>query len=243
MSGVDPNIIANADDETIDILLSMIEQCASNSCYELEARLGHLNDNGIFVPGVTRTHMDQLIRGMDILVSRETDEMRTECDEWVEEENYYFTVNQKKMRSRVIFDAQQLKVNVETIEKTIIRSIILKSHIMDVKICLSKETSVNSAPSIINTTHVRLKQRKTFVSSVSPFIVDCCIIWVGKTKTIAEKEQMVKEPLFEIECEFNNSMIMDWKKKYVNNRSKMAKSFMYKIADIMLASGINFVKV
>ena len=243
MSGVNPNIIASADEETISILLEMIEQCASNPCYELEARLGHLSDNGTFIPGVTRAHMDQLIRGMDILVAQETNEMATECDEWVEEENYYFSVNQKKMRSRVVFDAHQLKVNTTTIEKTIIKSLILKSHVMDVRICLSKENVVTSVPSIINTTHVRIKQKRTFISNTSPFIIDCGIIWAGKTKTLAEKEQMSTEPLFEIECEFNNSMIANWKQKYEKNTQKMAKSFMYKIADIMLASGINFIKV
>ena len=243
MSGVNPNIIANTDEETIGILMEMIQQCASNPCYELEARLGHLNDNGTFIPGVARSHMDQLIRGMDILVARETNEMKTECDEWIEEENYYFTNNQRKMRSRVSFDAQQLRINTTTIEKTIIKSIILKSHVMDVRICLSKENVVASVPSIINTTHVRLKQRRTFTSNTSPFIVDCSIIWVGKTKTLAEKEQMSKEPLFEIECEFNNATIKEWMKKYEKNRNKMAKSFMYKIADVMLASGINFIKV
>ena len=147
------------------------------------------------------------------------------------------------MRSRVVFDAQKLKVNTTTIEKTIINSVILKSHVMDVKICLSKESVVTSIPSIINTTHVRIKQRKTFVSGVSPFIVDCSIIWVGKTKTLAEKEQMYKEPIFEVECEFNHSMMTDWKRKYEKHPKNMARSFMYKIADIMLASGINFTKV
>ena len=49
MSGVNPNIIAGADEETICTLLNMIEQCELNPSYELEARLGHLNDNNVQV--------------------------------------------------------------------------------------------------------------------------------------------------------------------------------------------------
>ena len=54
---------------------------------------------------------------------------------------------------------------------------------------------------------------------------------------------MVKDPVFELECELNNEMITEWQQKYKRNKRKMAKSFIYKIADIMLASGIHFQRI
>jgi len=227
--------IATAKDEVHRELEDMIKTAISDPVYELEARLGTVIDNK-FVSGVDRQHMDLLIRSMNILSENSPDTLYAQNKTWQEEENYYYSSGNKLLRTRVTFENDDIQSC--TIQKIPVKSIILKTHVMDVRISLSKEHIVQRPPSIVSTSHVRLKQCRTFHIQNSPYRIDCSMIWCDVNKVTAEQNQTTLEPRFEIECEFIPSLSKEWIKKH--SLKKMSKSLLFKISDIMMSTGIHY---
>lgn len=233
--------IASAPDAVVDAIASMIRTCMSDPTYELEARLGKYAHSK-FVPGVSREHMDALVRSLEMLRAdaAATGTVTSSHDTWEEEENYYFDAGKRRVRTRVTFEEVTTPV---TIEKVVVESIVLKTHLIDVRISLSREIPVPNPPAIVNTSHMRIKQRRSFAMVGRPYVIECAMIWSGQTKVEAETSQSTSEPLFEVECEFSNAPPEQWAAKYGNDTRAMATSLLYKVADIMMSTGISFVPV
>ena len=145
------------------------------------------------------------------------------------------------MRTRVTFDGERAVPH--TIEKTIVDSIVLKTHLIDVRISLAREKPVKMPPPIVDTHHMRIKQKRTFELRQSPFVIECGMVWSGVDKTSAEARQSNTEPVFEVECEVMHDTLDAWSVRHKHNNSRMARSFLYKISDMMLSTGIAFVAV
>ena len=80
----------------------------------------------------------------------------------------------------------------------------------------------------------------------SPFVFECATVWSGTDKVEAEKVQSRCDPAFEVECELVQSAPSDgcneraWRARHKASPRRMARSFLYKIADAMLSTGITF---
>lgn len=234
--------IISADDAVLSQIGAMIQQVEADPSLELEARLGQMDDSNRFHPGVTRAHMDQLIRGLDMLLHEDVaqEHIGTRDSAWEEEENYYYTHGKRALRTRVVFDAKNVRIVPHTIEKTTLQSIVLKTHVMDVRVSLAREQPVLNPPHVTATRHVRIKQRRSFQFRKSPFTLDCGMVWSGVTKTDVERCQQEIEPIFEVECELDRERLGLWTSKYGDDRCKMARSFLYKVSDMMMTTGVRF---
>ena len=236
-SARDDKHIACASPEVLDRIAGMMTKARTDRCYELEARLGKVRDNK-FVPGVSREHMDSIICSLDILYKDSPHSVAVVNESWAEEENYYFVYGDKKMRTRVTFADD--KVTPTTIEKVLIDSVVLKTHCIDVRISLARECTVKPTPSIVSTTHMRIKQRRSFQLLESPFVIECAMVWAGVNKVETEARQSSIDPIFEIECELSHPLNASWVGRHRNNPRRMARSFLYKVSDVMLNTGITF---
>lgn len=218
----------------------MISQCAIDPTLELEARLGRVVQ-GRFCPGVTRSHMDKLVKSLVTLCASDPTSLTAVHDTWREEENYYFEHAGVRMRTRVDFvDDKSFGIHSQTIQKTVIDSLLLKTHTVDVRIALARETKVRDPPPIVDTTHVRVKQVRRFRVERSPVWIDCTMQWNGTTRTDAERQQMTSDPCFEIECELRNTDVAAWMARHGGKGHKVARSFLFKVADIMMLTGVHF---
>ena len=234
--------VACADDAIAQKLGELIRRAEVDPVLELEARIGRV-EKGKFVPGVTRGHIDKLVRSLDLLCDAQPDMMMREESEhpgeWIEEENYYYMDCNRRLRSRVLFDSGVTRTT--TVEKRVVDSLILRTQVMDVRISLSREDVVKRVPSIVDTTHVRIKQRRSFGMTRSPFVIECSSVWSGKTKVEAEQMQMTTCPTFEVECEFrpSSAAFRTWRSNH--DDVSAAASFLYKVSDIMMATGVHYV--
>lgn len=86
-------------------------------------------------------------------------------------------------------------------------------HYFDMRIDLNREKEIPQddprLPHLINTTHMRIKQRKSYMyaskGALQPtWQFDVTLSWSGKTKTEAEAKQQSEPPVCEVECELLN---------------------------------------
>lgn len=238
-------------DDVLSRVASMVSRARDDATLELEARIGRQTDRG-FVASVTREHMDGIVRLLDACgdVSSEPP------GQWTEEENYIYTHAGRRMRTRVRFPLDTMKLDSSTIVKRTIDSITLKSRVLDVRVTLSAETPVegDDVPACANTDHVRIKQTRSYRAARSPFRIDCACVWSGDTRGAAEAKQKQSNPVYEIECELDVHDRADraWARRYgaaaaaarrANSdgaSSKLAHSLLLKMADLMMSPGIHF---
>lgn len=220
----------------------MLARALDDPSLELEARLGQWSD-GSFLPGVSRDHMDQLVRLLDGCSGVEPNAMG-----WVEEDNYIFRHNGTRHRTRVRYDYNDLKLSSHTIVKTTLEALVLRTRVMDVRIALSQETTVASRdlPVATTTEHARIKQLRSYHVCRSPFRIDCGMVWSGTTRSDAELCQRGGAPVYEVECELapHDDARAQWKRRYTNGSgyrvAALVDSFVYKLSDLMFTPGIHF---
>ena len=235
--------VATASAEVLARLEAMIVEALADDTLELEARIGRVSGTA-FAPGVTRQHMDAIVRGLDLLCEQRPDRMcAADVGQWREHEDYHFAADGRRMRTRVTYDGDAVRICADTVEKVTLRQVVLKTHVLDVRIALSRETRVERPPAVVRTSHVRIKQRRTFQAVGAPFVFDCSMVWSGETHARAERKQSEEEPTFEIECELvgKGAAAQAWRARHGARAHRMAQSLLYKVADMMMATGLEFV--
>ena len=126
----------------------------------------------------------------------------------------------------------------QTVHKVVLDSLLLRTRVMDVRVALARETPVADPVALVPTTHVRIKQRRTFVAGRSPFAFDCSFVWSGPTRTLAEMAQVSAEPVFEVECELQPDGRAEWLRARGPRRA--ARSLLTKAANAMRSTGVFF---
>ena len=204
------------------------------------ARIGTWTD-GRFVPGVTREHLGRLVQGLDANPA-------VACEQadgaWDESEDYHYFVDDKRLRTRVSFDAEGMRMATATVRKTTLETVVLRTHALDVRVALAEERPVDAPAVAVPTQHVRIKQRKRYRAGASPFVVDCSTVWSGRTRTAAEQLQGRADGVFEVECEFAPPPDpADWASKYPDTTTgarRLARSLVHKVAGLMMTPKVHF---
>lgn len=211
---------------------AMVEKLRTDPTLELEGRLGALDcSTGRFVAGVSRVQIDRIIEMMQTSSHMHGD------DEWVEEQDFFFRVDHTNCRTRVRYDSQEMKLKTSTIEK-----IVVDTHDMavvphddsrervDLRISLKQERPIFQLQSCVNTSLVRIKQRRRFTTMDNKWAFDFSMLWSGTNKTEAETRQASIDPLFEVECELIDI------ERAVNTESdnnRIATSLLLKLCDLL----------
>ena len=224
--------VASIDPTAQQRIISMLERIKEDPHLELEARIGrYVHDR--FQPGIPRGHMDSIVRFLD-----SCPDVVCETSQWEEEENFMFQHDGINMRTRVRFPAAGVEAS--TVAKTVVESLILRTRVLDVRICLARETPVTSPPLAASTDHVRIKQVRRWIVGRSPFRIDCSTVWCGKTRTETEARQSTQNGVYEVECEFDlHRDDCQWKEAY-RSPARLVMSLVYKMADLLMSPGVHF---
>ena len=169
---------------------------------ELEVRLGRYQ-GGKFTAGVEREVFDQLISDMQS-IPEFVDE-----GEWKEVVDYHFAHGNRKTRTRVLFNSDNMSMNTEHIHKyTISES--TYGHVRDdediaFRVMTSQELPVVDAlPVVCIPTHVRIKQRRCFEdvrNGVVAWKYEFSKTWSANSRSVVEQLQHMSPPVYEVECE------------------------------------------
>ena len=216
----------------ITSVAQMVRKLRDDPTLELEGRLGTIDSStGRFVAGVSRTQIDRIIEMM-----QNSSFVHGE-DGWVEEQDFFFKVENTNCRTRVRYDSQEMCLKTSTIEKVVIdtHDIAVVPHDegrerVDMRISLKQERPVFQLQSCVNTSLVRIKQRRRFTTLDDRWAFDFSMLWSGANKTEAETRQASLDPLFEVECE----LIDVARSISVNDDdSKIATSLLLKMCDLL----------
>jgi len=252
-TGVRPPVYT-VDDEGRARLVEAVRRAWRDKRVELELRVGEVR-NGRFTPGVTRDHMDRVVKTLEA-----TDRARARGVSWLECEDYFFapppavaeTTAARRLRTRVHFDAGQMSVRSETIHKVRVDQFVLRTHAFDVRVAVHEEVPVALPVALaVRTDHVRIKQTRTFDLTHSPFRIDCSMVWSGATRSEAEKRQQREDGLFEIELEFAPhddeaaGRTVDWRARYGARDEaaacdRLVGSLLSKATDLIMTSRAHF---
>ena len=170
------------------------------SVRELEIRLGRTS-GGRFVPGVDRDTFYRLER--DFL-----DSPLLPSDRWTEVVDFMYVGKcGGRVRTRVLYDAASFEVVKEHVRKTTRGTVTLcRSDDADegARVAVASEEAVEDLLPSCMPTHVRIKQRRTFVDvrqGRRTWCYELSRTWSGVTRSAAEVRQRTAEPEYEVECE------------------------------------------
>ena len=113
--------------------------------------------------------------------ARRAEVMSAEHPMWVEQEDYHYAhpdPPHRKLRTRASYDGEAMRWT--TVHKSVVESVLLRTQIMDVRVALARETPVEQPVALVETTHVRIKQRRTFRAGRTPFAFDCSFGGAGR---------------------------------------------------------------
>lgn len=194
--------------ECISMVRKLIALSRKVKGFELELRFGKLH-NGKFIPGITRSVMDDFINMMQTNRSIR----HTEWDEFCD---FFFPMVYENKnivaRTRVSYDTNYLCTEKTHCIKNKLHHIVFSVGVSNVafKLELSQEVLIDqwNMPQIISsTTLVRMQQRRCFLHGGKEgdenWKYDFSMTWSGETKTAAEVLQKTEEPVFEFEIELN----------------------------------------
>lgn len=246
--------VYTVDDDGHRRLVEAVQRAWRDPRVELELRVGEMR-NGHFVPGVTRDHMDRVVKTLEA-----TGRARPRGVSWTECEDYFFApppavaagASVRRLRTRVHFDAAEMGVRSETIHKVRIDQFVLRTHAFDLRVAVHEEVPIAMPTALsVHTDHVRIKQTRTFDLTHSPFRIDCSMVWSGATRSEAEKRQQSEDGLFEIELEFAPhddavaGRTVDWRARYGAHDEPVAcrrlvGSLLSKATDLIMTSRAHF---
>ena len=192
---------------------------------ELEARFGQIKDK-TFISGVSRTTIDEILNMM-----KESPYIKVAHD-WVEEQDFFYTYNKKQLRTRVKYDSENMKTRPHTIEKSNLGTFDasnISNNSYDIRVSLKREVPINVNDICVNTSLVRIKQRKRLLTTCKTWAFDFGMVWCGATKTDAELAQSNNDPIFEIECE----LIDPTKYLSLHDDAYIATSLLLKMIDLI----------
>ena len=181
---------------------AVVARLRANPEAELEVRLGSWRpDDSKFVPGVSRAHIDRVIDMMQGSRHLEGDA------DWVEEQDFFFEQDGVQYRTRVSYDNTTMQIVPTTIRKEQLETAtfvaLARNSALgtDLRVSLKHEIKVLRTNPCVQTSLVRIKQRRRFVTIDKKWAYDFTMSWSGATKTKAEACQSSCDPVFEVECE------------------------------------------
>ena len=229
----------SANDDVVDTLAAFVQRAKADDSVELETRIGTWKQNR-FLPGVDRSTMDRLVRAMDSHSKEEDATVAALDDEWMELEDYFYTVTDRRMRTRVEYCPETMQMTPMTIEKKPLAQMLLQTHLFDIRVSLAHEIRDEEPVKIVRPKHVRIKQFRRYKASASPFVITCAMTWSGASFREAEENQATMEPTFEIECELELPRDPLYRRR--PNRH-IAKSLLAKNVGIMFGDNIVFTRI
>lgn len=206
-------------------LIPIVETLRKNPDYEFEFRLGKLEDSK-FVSGVSAEYFNEIEHDCIACTELSNPEI------WVEEMDIFYTHGKRRLRTRVTYPTDTLKVTSQTIVKKKIETCDIKIDApYDGRVCLSCETILNPGeiPVIVQPEWVRLKQVKHFVmhdnAGTPIWSFELSKTWSAPTRSEAETLQNEELPVYEVECELKD------KNKYINTHTNeyISKSTVMKL--------------
>lgn len=182
---------------------AIVAQLRENERAELEIRLGMWKADSLkFVPGVSRGQIERVIDMM------QESHYVTGDHDWIEEQDFFFNADGVQCRTRVQYDSTTMQITPTTIQKKNLASqtfVVVDRNApigIDLRVSLKSEDTVDAVvPPCVQTTLVRIKQRRRFTTLDGAWAFDFSMSWSGATKTKAELQQSSSDPVFEIECE------------------------------------------
>lgn len=183
---------------------------------EMEIRMGQVNANGVFVPGVTREVFEQLERDL-----QESPELEGER-KWIEMVDYHFTTSDNtNVRTRVEFDANRMEMKRSHVVKQTQSHVVVKRTEDDsgerCRIVYATEIPYTTCPGACIPTYVRVKQRRAFRDVRGGSVVwsyELARTWSAGSRSAVEHLQHMSEPVYEVECE-----LVDVSGGYLETRS------------------------
>lgn len=140
------------------------------------------------------------------------------------------------VRTRVRCDDTTLSLTTETVQKQRLGSVDLKIGPLLVRVSSAKEEVVEPPPIVYKTHLVRIKQRRRFLlkprsESLSPtWAFDVSLMWIGSTRSEAEKKQRSQDPdEYHVECECVSDSYLD-----SNPPSYVFKSLILKMRQLLM---------
>ena len=211
----------------------MVSLLRETPTLELEARLGQMK-NAKFVAGVEREEVDRM---MDMM---QKSSHLTPSGDWIEEQDFFY-VNDNRVacRTRVVYNHDTMSIIPTTIQKKTISNV--TSHVMDIKgnalnehirISIKEEKPIDETSVCVETSLVRLKQKRKFKTLCNIWSFEFSMIWSGATKTEAEASQATNNPVFEVECE----IVDPCKILAMQSDAKIATSLLLKMRDLLKSS-------
>ena len=218
------------DPDIVRAVAGMVRKARANANMELETRVGVMRD-GRFDARIPRSHMDELLPALEAFARASPARLVERHGEWREEDNYYYRVGGRHLRTRV---APAEPRHTTTVEKRAVEVVLLRTLTFDVKVCLSEERAVGAAdlPNVSETDHVRAKQVRRFHCPKASLEISCAAVWAGATQSEVELAQRETEPFFELECELDASGLSG-----AESDAYLAESLLLKTANLMMTPG------
>ena len=196
---------------------------SDGACCELEARLGRVQDHR-FCTGVTRQSMDAIIEMM------QESSFVVGDDEWVEYQDFLYTIDNTPHRTRVSYSADDMQATPATIVKRPVHKVdILTGGEFDIRVAVKREITVPDPETCVATDRVRIKQHRRFKTRCGTWCFDFSLVWSGRTKTEAERKQCSSDPEFEIECE----LLKPTRYLALHDDAYVATSLLLKMCDLV----------
>lgn len=176
---------------------SMLEPFRKNKHMEFEIRIGRMSladSSALKISPSECTMLDGKFRTSPVFDS----------SRWQEGHQYHYTIHGVQHRTECVPDSQCINMHVSTITKTRLNAV--SANICgDVyaKACLSKEQPLPNPSELVNSTHVRIRQRASHTYKGNGYTLryDLSRTWSGTTKTQAERHQRDGPPCCELELE------------------------------------------
>lgn len=214
-------------------IFEMIENEPKKGELELELRFGTVNERGHFVPGISRSFMDSAI-------SRLQTNSACKASEWIEHEDYFYTVEQKgqaeQIRTRVTFDPYEFHIKRAHTAKRRIGTVTINAGEYALRVALSRETEISESliPAHVETERVRIQQRKSIGWSREanqknmPWCYEFSLTWAAPSKSKVEDLRALPDKCvheFEIELDVESDYFKQHSSEY------LARSLLLKATD------------
>ena len=226
-------------EEAVARVAALLDEYASMRAHddvELEVRFGSLRADGSFASGVGSA---TIVSAEELLLSNP---QALQASPWHEIHDFFFPVCGAECRQRCVFDTDYLRIERKVVRKQRVRSVVVPHSLGAFRVSLSREEPVDDArlPAAINTTCVRIQQRRAF--RYVPAGERRCLcqydmseVFQGASKSEAERAQLHRESKHELELEFcDPSYFQRHESRYC------AQSLLMKACDLYCVSEVDF---
>lgn len=227
---------AEASTARVADLIEEYEQKSATGDFELEVRFGSLRADGSFASGVDAA----TFAGAENLLLTNPQALKASARQEIHD--FFFQVHGIEHRHRSVFDTDYLRIERQVVSKRRVRSVIVPHSLGAFRVSLSHEKPVDESlvPDAVNTSCVRIQQRRTF--RYVPDGATRCLcqydlgqVFQGTSKSEAEQAQSQHAGKLELELEFCDP-------SYFKRHGRVygAQSVLMKACDMYCVSEVDF---